>query len=130
MTLSRDQILEVEDLDIEEVEVPEWGGSVLIKALSGTERDAYEASVSVFRGNERLPDVENARAKLVVRVVVDDEGNRIFQDEDIAVVGGKSSRALDRIFEAAAKQSGLSEEESAEAKGNSDAGEAGDSTSS
>ena len=41
--LTRDEILESEDLATETVSVPEWGGSVIVRALTGTERDAYEA---------------------------------------------------------------------------------------
>ena len=41
--LTRDLILKADDIQTREVEVPEWGGTVLIRALTGTERDAYEA---------------------------------------------------------------------------------------
>ena len=40
--LSRDQILEADDLKTEEIEVPEWNGSVVVRELRGRERDAFE----------------------------------------------------------------------------------------
>ena len=40
--LTRDAILEAEDIETEEVAVPEWGGNVLVRGLSGTQRDIWE----------------------------------------------------------------------------------------
>ena len=43
--LTRDQILQANDLVTETVEVPEWGGSVFVKSLTGVERDQFEAAI-------------------------------------------------------------------------------------
>ena len=43
--LSRDTILQREDIKTEDVEVPEWGGTVRVRGMSGVERDAFEASL-------------------------------------------------------------------------------------
>jgi len=45
MTLNKEQILRADDLKTEEVDVPEWGGSVRVRVLTGTERDAFESSI-------------------------------------------------------------------------------------
>jgi hypothetical protein len=42
--LTRDAILQAPDLQGEDVAVPEWGGTVRVRGLSGAQRDAYEAS--------------------------------------------------------------------------------------
>ena len=42
--LNREAILAAEDLPRELVEVPEWGGAVYVRALTGAERDQFEAS--------------------------------------------------------------------------------------
>ncbi|MFE3382837.1 hypothetical protein [Streptomyces anulatus] len=47
--LSAEQILDADDLAIEDVPVPEWGGTVRVKGMSGTERDRFEAG---FVGND------------------------------------------------------------------------------
>lgn len=111
MTLSRDQILAADDLETREVDVPEWGGTVKVKALTGKERDAYEASLRVTRGNQTAVDTSNLRAKLVGRALVDDEGKRVFTDQDINALGGKSALVLDRLFDIVAEMSGLNESE-------------------
>jgi len=43
--LTRDAILEAQDLQHEEVYIPEWGGSVRVRTLTGAERDAFEQSI-------------------------------------------------------------------------------------
>jgi hypothetical protein len=116
--LGRDAILAAHDLEVEEVHVPQWADPetgddlVRVKALTGAERDAYEASCTQDRGKQGMVRVlANIRAKLVVRCLVDAEGNRIFKDTDASALGEKSSAALDRLFEVAARLSRLSEED-------------------
>ena len=42
MRLSRDDILKAADNEPEEVDVPEWGGSVLVRGMTGLDRAAAE----------------------------------------------------------------------------------------
>jgi hypothetical protein len=107
--LSRDDILNAQDIDTQDVPVPEWGGTVRLRCLSGTERDKYEDSLAKMRNGQAVPNIVNARARLVAWSVVDSDGRRIFSDGDILRLGSKSGRALDRVFEAACKLSGISE---------------------
>lgn len=109
--LSKDQILQVSDLPEEEVDVPEWGGKVLIRGLTGAERDAFEESVMVTRGNSRELNLRNFRAKLVARSIVDpNTKERMFSDTEIHLLGQKSARALQRVFEAALRLNGMTEQ--------------------
>jgi hypothetical protein len=124
--LSRDAILTADDLAFEEVEVPEWGGSVRIRCLTGTERDNFEASV--YKNGE-TPDFRNVRAKLVAKTIVDEEGNRLFTDNDVKELGRKSAGALNRVWEASSRLSGLSEDDIKELAGNSSAALTDDDTS-
>jgi hypothetical protein len=109
--LSKAAILAADDLEYEELEVPQWGGTVRIRALSGTERDAFENSMYQQRGKDLVRNAANIRAKLVARSVVDDEGERIFADQDVNALGKKSAAALDRIFEVAARLSRINEDD-------------------
>ena len=43
--LCRETILNANDIKTEEVNVPEWGGVVLVKSLTGSEKDKYEQSI-------------------------------------------------------------------------------------
>jgi len=107
--LSRDDILNINDIEIREVYIPEWKGSVLVKALSGAERDAFEESLLVGKGPNKELNMNNVRAKLVALSVVDKKGNRIFSDSDVKELSRKSATALQRIFAVAQKLSGLTE---------------------
>lgn len=110
MLLSRDDILGAQDRKTEDVQVPEWGGTVRVRSLSGAERDAYEAGIVQVRGDgSRKFTLSNARARLVSLSVCGEDGERVFTDADIAKLGEKSAAALERVFDVALHLSGLSE---------------------
>lgn len=112
--LSREDIIAVADRKIERVPVPEWGGAVYVKTMTGTERDGFEEAVMAGRGRNRQVNLENFRAKLCVRTICDSSGKRLFGNADIQIVGEKDARALQRVFEAAQKLNGMTPEEVAE----------------
>lgn len=126
--LSRDAILKKATLPTEDVSVPEWGGTVRVQALTGAQRDAYEASMVEQRGKERKINMRNVRAKLVALSVVDEQGKRVFTDADVQALGDLNASALDRVFSVAQRLSGLSKEDIEELAGNSEPGQSGDST--
>ena len=133
--LTRDEILGAEDRQTLEVPVPEWGGSVLVRGLSGTERDQYEESLIRWRAGKgrnvaAVPALNNARAKLVSLAVVNEDGERLFTDRDVAALGEKSAVALERVFDVAGKLSGLQEGDVAELMQSFGSGPSGDSGSS
>lgn len=97
--LSRDQILQAQDSKTAEVSVPEWGGTVLVRSMSGAERDAFERQQYELAKMGQLGD--NMRARMVAFCVVDTQGNRLFSDDDIQALGQKSGIALERVVKAA-----------------------------
>lgn len=106
--LTRDAILGAKDLATEVVEVPEWGGVVHVRSLTGAERDQFEAAVVEFRGTNPQINLKNTRARLVAMTVIDENGKLLFGDGDIEMLGAKSGAALDRVFAVAQRLSGLS----------------------
>lgn len=127
--LGREAILAASDAVTEDVHVPEWGGTVRVRGLSGTERDEFESSMLVKRGKHRDVSLINARAKLVSLAVVDENGARVFTDHDVVDLGHKSATALTRVYEVVSRLSGLSDEDVDELEGNSGAAPSGASTS-
>lgn len=119
--LSRDAILGASDIPRETVAVPEWGGSVIVQGLTGTERDALEAAMLEQKGKDQRVNLANFRAKLIARSIVDESGTRLFSDADAVQLGRKSAVALQRVFKVAQQLSGLApddvEELTAELKG-------------
>lgn len=109
--LTREQIVAVDDAQYDVIEVPEWGGSVRVRGMSGTQRDAYESLLLEQRGDSRKINLANARSKLVVRCIVDEGGHLLFTDDDVRVLGKKSAKALERVFDKARELSGMSKED-------------------
>ena len=108
--LNRESILAKKDIVTENVDVPEWGGTVRVRTLAGYERDEFDASMMANRDEEtEKVNVRGMKVKLVSMSVVDDKGQRMFPDSDIEELNKKSSGALNRIFEVASRLSGLGE---------------------
>lgn len=107
--LGREAILGAVDLPTVDVEVPEWGGTVRVRMLTGTERDAFEAGTVIRQGKKVEANLVNIRARLVALCVVDENGLRLFTEADAEKLGQKSGAALGRVFEAAQKINGLTE---------------------
>ena len=111
MLLSKDQILAADDIQSERVLIPEWGGEVMVRGLTGAQRDQWEAGLTVRRGKQMVPDMRDFRARLVVLCAVDETGALVFGPGDVDALSGKSGAALDRLYDAAAKLSGISEKD-------------------
>lgn len=109
MLLSKNQILDASDRKSIDVDVPEWGGSVRLAVMSGTARDAYEASlVTMHKDGTADRDLTNIRAKLVAACLVDENFEPIFTALEL---GKKSGAVLDRLFDACNKLNMVSESE-------------------
>ena len=106
MYLSRDSILGCDDIVTQEIDVPEWGGVVVIKMMNGRERDAFEGSLL----KNKQVSYENVRAKLAQKTIIDPETKELmFSVADIEALGKKSAAALDRVFTASQKLSKISD---------------------
>jgi len=117
--LTKEQILNADDITFEEIDVPEWSGTVRLKVMSGSERDSYEAAIYEIKGKDVRLNRDDMRAKLLARTLIDENGNRLFPDAEIRMLGKKSSKALDRLYEVAQRINGLSREAVEDAEKNS-----------
>lgn len=116
--LTKDEIFAADDLPREAVNVPEWGGSVYVRTMTGADRDSFEAKSIELKGDSQVTNLVNLRARLVAMTTVDESGKRLFSESDIARLGEKSSRALQRVFEVATKLNALSKNDVEELTGN------------
>ena len=124
MSLSKQDILDAQDRGLVKVSVPEWGGHVYVQSMTALERDAFEESLA---GENKRRNLGNLRARLVVKCACDDKGNRIFTADDAAGLGAKCAAPVDRIFEAARRLSGMTDEDVEELEKNLEGGMAADS---
>jgi len=111
MFLTRDQILGADDIPTEVIDVPEWGGQVKIRGLTGAEKDRFEQDSMQGKGKDTKMNLINIRARLVALSIVDESGRRIFGKHDIEALGKKSAAALERVFTAAQKLNGLTDDD-------------------
>jgi hypothetical protein len=102
------------DLPREPVEVPWIEDKLYVRGLTAGEKDAWYS--------RNMPGGEfvwtaNMTAELVVRTLVDEDGQRIFEDEDVAALGAKDAETMGRLFDISMRLSGLSEEGVEEIRG-------------
>ncbi len=127
--LNRNAILAASDIQQESVEVPEWGGSVIVRGLTGAQRDRFEASMFGQRQGKPVFRLQNLRAQLVMLSVVDEQGKQLFDESDVMALGQKSAAALQRIWNVAQRLSGLTEADVEELTKNSESDQSASSTS-
>ncbi len=130
--LTRQAILAASDLKRDFVDVPEWGGRVIVREMTGTERQTFDGIIADVKqrirgtGANQVREVdvdvhaEKVRVLLCAMTMVDESGERLFSDADVAALGKKSSKALGRVYEMAAKLSGITDESQEEIEGKSE----------
>jgi hypothetical protein len=106
--LSAQDILDAQDIVTEVVDVPEWGGSVILRTLTGAE--------AIQLGKLGETDKEATSAQVLVLCAVDEKGERIFSEGDVELLKKKSMRAMLRVQKAAMEINGLTEEAPKDAK--------------
>lgn len=112
--LSKAAILAASDKKMIDIDVPEWGGTVKIRVMTGTERDRFESEF--VAGNK---SVDMVRSKMVAKCLCDEEGNRLFTEQDIPALGEKSAAVLDKLFTVCMKHNRFTKDDVEELAGNS-----------
>jgi hypothetical protein len=116
--IGRDSFLSQKPTRTREVDIPEWGGIVRVKALSGAERDAIEQKQFDQGRRSTRVTVAGFRARLVVFGVIDEEGNRIFNESDLPAINEMDGSVIDRIATAVSELSGYTPAEVERLEGN------------
>ncbi len=109
--LNKKQILEADDLETRDVYVKPWGGHVRVRTMTAYERDQFEQAMFTSQTGGKKKRMENVRATLVSLAVVDENGNRLFNEKDIKALSKKSAAAMDQLFAEAQKLNAVSDED-------------------
>jgi len=129
--LTIQEIMAADDLKTEDVPTPEWAPrdataaeaaecGVRVRTLTGIERDRFNASLVATKNGKREMDTENIMAKLVAACMVGPDGRKTTEAE-AKFLGGKSSLALQRVFDACQRLNGMGGAAVETLQGNSDA---------
>jgi hypothetical protein len=108
MNLTRDKILQAEDMKPLRVSVPEWGGTLWIRTLSGKERLSYEEAVDKIKDAGDGMHSTRLMTHYLTWVLVDKEGKRLFSDKDIDLLADKKASVLLRLYNKASVHNGTS----------------------
>jgi hypothetical protein len=109
MLLNAATILSRVDLKQERVEVPEWGGYVFVRTMTGDEREGFELE-HIAQGKEK----SQLKARLLVRTVCDEVGVPLFTKDQVAALSAKNSVPIDRLAEVSMRLNALTGEASEE----------------
>src|SRR3954452_15741175 len=92
--------------------VPELGGAIYVRGMGGTERDAFEEGLRIKKGRRTgQSDLTNFRARLAVRCIVNEQGDRILANAAADVLGRLPAGVLDRILAKITELSGKAADE-------------------
>jgi len=129
--LTASKIVEAKDIKRQEVEVPEWGGSVYIKELSNIEADEFEkwqTSRLAFKGlganrtiNPKQTDLRGQFSKFLSMCMVDDDNQLLFSD--YKALTKKSYKVIKRLYDLAVSYNGMDDESQEESEKNSESGQ-------
>lgn len=111
--LNRDQIKAAQDVKREEIEIPEWGGAVIVQGVT-----VKQGMNLLDQMQDESGKIDNEKAMLfaVVFGVVEPH----FEESDVEWLKEKSMSALMKITEAFMRLSGFKEAAVAEARKSSD----------
>lgn len=116
----RDDIFAIDDLKPQPVEVPEWGRTLYVRAMSGADRDEWETLCWSKKDGEPL--TAKVRLTLMILCTVDEHGEPVFSRDDIEKLAKKNYRAMKRLIDVARELNGFGDEAIAEREKNSGTG--------
>lgn len=106
MILSRDQIINAKDFDLQKIEVPKWGGEVYIRPLSARIMDRLEVI-----NLDRAAYKGSPRALILSGSLCDENGKLLFSEDDTKALAEKNSDVVDPIIDKIVKLNSLSDED-------------------
>lgn len=99
--LTKEQLLEKgSERNTLDIHVPEWGGELRVRALSVAERQRFENhTIRASAANNGKPNMIELRERLLAMSIVDDAGNRMFTDKEVAKLSDLDGAVADRVFD-------------------------------
>jgi hypothetical protein len=99
----RKRLLGANDIKVQPIDIPAWGGTYYLRVISGKARESFEDSYS----QEKM---KNFRLRFLVLTLCDEDGKPILSDADMEALGERSSVEINRVFDAAWKLNAFTQE--------------------
>ena len=119
MSLTIEQILAAEDLPVEEIKIPEWGGTVFVRRMTASDSIEHTIAIRKIEGD----DSESIKRRLGMNVAAflcDEIGRPIATADQARKLIDKSAAAINRIVEAGQRLNVTGDKEVAALSKNSD----------
>ena len=102
-------VLEDAEVRTKPVPVPELGGSVVVREMSGSLRNLFEATIAQVQAGGDSKLLDKMTVRLAGECVLDDDGNRLFDDRTVKMLFLKKPSALFRLRDEIVSLSALSQ---------------------
>jgi hypothetical protein len=100
---SANEILAKDDFTYEEIDVPEWGGTLRLRSLSGAQRTIITA-----RAQKNRATGDGLYEQLIIMSAVDEDGKLIFDEKQhLEMMKSRNSAVTKRIGEKVLEISGF-----------------------
>ena len=99
--LQKLDILSARDRKQETVDVPEWGGEVIVSELGAADYIALWSNPAYRSDDGAKVLMSKFSPALVAACIVDENGSRVFTDEDAVALAGKSIGPFQRVADVA-----------------------------
>ncbi len=110
--ISKDAILAAQDIQTEDIAMPEWSDNVntcvRVRELSAADILGFW---DACRDTEGELVRERVQPALLMRAIVGADGTALFTEADIGALMAKSATAIGRLFVAAKRLNGIGQEE-------------------
>jgi hypothetical protein len=107
---------------IEKVSVPEWGGDVHVRSLTGTERDRFDAWAEERKKRLGTPTERSSdqavTGRLCTLAICDEQGVALFGEDDAEALGATDGAGLNRVVQKIQQMAGLGVQAMETARGN------------
>jgi hypothetical protein len=117
MSLTRDEILKIQDIKTKKIHVPQWGNSIHIRQLTRGEQDEYlkrQYGATKMKSNQRAKEqqIEGVNiyghdSFICVCGICDADGKPIFTRADLKALEAKNGEAIGFIASEIVKFSGM-----------------------
>lgn len=104
--LTREAILAARPAVLEPFEVPEWGGTIYIKAMNAGEFTQWQVAARDLNAESG-----SVAVSLLIATVTDDSGKPLFTADDMAALLAMPNTVVLRVYRAAAARNIVSEED-------------------
>ena len=110
---TRDMLLKPIERPREVVELPELGEgvSVIVVGMTAKERSDFDNQFVSRKGDPMKKRIAEGRERIVVACCRDEEGKRLFTQDDVVQLGKQSGIVIERIVNAAQRTSGMTKDD-------------------